>query len=202
MSHRIICIDRACGSGGKVIGQMTAQKLGIGFYDSNLLNLAKERGGISSKSLDKSDEKATNPFYYKLLYEGNENVKQERPATEMLFQLQSDVIKQIAMQEDCVIVGRCADFILKDMDVKTLSIFISSPLSQRIIREMEVDHLSRSKAKVFIRKTNKRRSSYYNYFSKGEWGKKNTYDLILNSSKLGLEGASDALCALYQSIMK
>lgn len=92
MRHKIICIDRMCGSGGKEIGRLVSKKLGIGFHDSNLLELAKEHGGITSSSLDDSDEKATNPFYYKLIYEGNENVKQEQPATEMLFHLQSAVI--------------------------------------------------------------------------------------------------------------
>ena len=82
MRHKIICIDRMCGSGGKEIGRLVSKKLGIGFHDSNLLELAKEHGGITSSSLDDSDEKATNPFYYKLIYEGNENVKQEQPATD------------------------------------------------------------------------------------------------------------------------
>ena len=201
MKHKIICIDRACGSGGKVIGQLAAKKLGIGFYDSNLLDLAKEHGGITSDSLDKSDEKATNPFYYKLLYEGNENVEPERPATEMLFQLQSAVIKQIAMEEDCVIVGRCADFVLKDMDVSLLSVFIYSPIEQRIKREMKVDNLSHTQAKSFIRRTDKRRRNYYNYFSKGAWGKKHTYDAILNSGSLDIEGTAEALCAMYHSLL-
>lgn len=202
MKHKVICIDRACGSGGKEIGHLVAEKLGIGFYDSNLLDLAKEHGGITSDSLDKSDEKATNPFYYKLLYEGNENVQTERPATEMLFQLQSAVIRQNAAEEDCVIVGRCADFVLKDMEiVKTLSVFVHSPMAHRIEREMVVDNLSRSQAKKFIRKTDMRRMNYYNYFSKGEWGKKHTYDVVLNSDTLGIQGAAEALCALYREIL-
>lgn len=142
MRHKIICIDRMCGSGGKEIGRLVSKKLGIGFHDSNLLELAKEHGGITSSSLDDSDEKATNPFYYKLIYEGNENVKQEQPATEMLFHLQSAVIQQIAKEEDSVIVGRCADFILKDDDVDIISVFITAPLADRIAREMDVDDMN------------------------------------------------------------
>lgn len=201
MRHKIICIDRMCGSGGKEIGRMVSKKLGIGFHDSNLLELAKEHGGITSDSLDDSDEKATNPFYYKLIYEGNENVKQERPATEILFHLQSAVIQQIAKEEDSVIVGRCADFILKDDDVDILSVFITAPLTDRITREMDVDDMNETQAKKFIRKMDMRRKSYYNYFTKGDWGKKNTYDLVLNSSKLGVEGTVDILCSLYQNFM-
>ena len=170
MRHKIICIDRMCGSGGKEIGRLVSKKLGIGFHDSNLLELAKEHGGITSSSLDDSDEKATNPFYYKLIYEGNENVKQEQPATEMLFHLQSAVIQQIAKEEDSVIVGRCADFILKDDDVDILSVFITAPLADRITREMDVDDMNETQAKKFIRKMDMRRKNYYNYFTKGDWG--------------------------------
>ena len=201
MRHKIICIDRMCGSGGKEIGRLVSKKLGIGFHDSNLLELAKEHGGITSSSLDDSDEKATNPFYYKLIYEGNENVKQEQPATEMLFHLQSAVIQQIAKEEDSVIVVRCADFILKDDDVDIISVFITAPLADRIAREMDVDDMNETQAKKFIRKMDMRRKSYYNYFTKGDWGKKNTYDLILNSSKLGVEGTVDILCSLYRNFM-
>lgn len=165
------------------------------------MELAKEHGGITSSSLDDFDEKATNPFYYKLIYEGNENVKQEQPATEMLFHLQSAVIQQIAKEEDSVIVGRCADFILKDDDVDILSVFITAPLADRIAREMDVDDMNETQAKKFIRKMDMRRKNYYNYFTKGDWGKKNTYDLILNSSKLGVEGTVDILCSLYRNFM-
>ena len=81
-----------------------------------------------------------------------------------------------------MIVGRCADFILKDDDVDILSVFITAPLADRITREMDVDDMNETQAKKFIRKMDMRRKNYYNYFTKGDWGKKNTYDLILNSS--------------------
>ncbi len=113
MSHKIICIDRACGSGGHNIGRIAAKELGINLYDSNLIELAKEYGGITSHILDNVDEKATNPLFYKLLCEGNENVDPERPATEALFLLESKVIRKLAATEDCIILGRCADYVLK-----------------------------------------------------------------------------------------
>lgn len=201
MAHRIICISRACGSGGKVIGQKVASKLGIGFYDSNLLDMAKEHGGISSTSLDKADEKATNPFYFKPLYEGNENVEKERPATETLFQLQSAVIRQIASDEDCVIVGRCADFVLEEHpDAQVLSVFVTSPMAHRIERLQEVQKASVPQAKAFIRKTDTQRKNYYNYFTKREWGHSHTYDILLNSHRLGLDGTADLLCTIYKGM--
>lgn len=202
MRHTVICIGRESGSGGKVIGQEVAKRLGIEFYDSNLLEMAKEYGGITSDSLDKSDEKATNPFYYKLLYEGNENVVQERPATEMLYQLQSDVIKKIARTHDCVIVGRCADYVLKDEDVNKISIFITAPAEARADRIMKTENLSNMQAKSFIKKTDTRRKNYYNYFSKQKWGGKDNYDMTINSHSLGIEGTTDLICQIYKNYLK
>lgn len=202
MKHKIICIGRESGSGGKIIGQKVAERLGISFYDSNLLEMAKEYGGITSDSLDKSDEKATNQFYYKLLYEGNENVVQERPATEMLHQLQSDVIRQLAEKEDCVIVGRCADFILKqDENVNAVSIFITSPIDTRIEHNMQINNMTNSQAKAFTKKTDNQRKNYYNYFSKRKWGAKDNYDITLNSGALGEVGTVDAICKIYEHFM-
>ena len=202
MRHTVICIGRESGSGGKVIGQEVAKRLGIEFYDSNLLEMAKEYGGITSDSLDKSDEKATNQFYYKLLYEGNENVVQERPATEMLYQLQSDVIKKIARTHDCVIVGRCADYVLKDEAVNKISIFITAPAEARADRIMKTENLSNMQAKSFIKKTDTRRKNYYNYFSKQKWGGKDNYDMTINSHSLGIEGTTDLICQIYKNYLK
>ena len=111
------------------------------------------------------------------------------------------VVSKAAKEEDSVIVGRCADFILKDDDVDILSVFITAPLADRITREMDVDDMNETQARKFIRKMDMRRKNYYNYFTKGDWGKKNTYDLILNSSKLGVEGTVDILCSLYRNFM-
>lgn len=202
MKHKVICIGRSSGSGGSVIAHKVAERLNIGYYDKNLLDLAKEHGGITSKSLDNSDEKATNPFYYKLLYEGNENVISERPATEMLQQLQGDVLKNLAKSEDYVVVGRCADFVLKDEDVDLLTIFVTAPMDFRISHIMEVRNLSKSQAQSFINKTDKKRSSYYSFFTKGNWGKKDTYDMTINSAHLGLDGTADLICSIYENYFK
>lgn len=202
MKHKIICIGRSSGSGGSVIAHKVSERLGIGYYDKNLLDLAKEHGGITSKSLDKSDEKATNPFYYKLLYEGNENVISERPATEMLQQLQGDVLKKLSETEDFIVVGRCADFVLKNVDADILSIFITAPMDFRVSHIMKVKGMSKSQAQSFINKTDKQRSSYYSFFTKGAWGKKDTYDMTINSAHLGIDGTTDLICSLYENYFK
>ena len=198
MRHTVICIGRESGSGGKVIGQEVAKRLGIEFYDSNLLEMAKEYGGITSDSLDKSDEKATNQFYYKLLYEGNENVVQERPATEMLYQLQSDVIKKIARTHDCVIVGRCADYILRKEDVKCLNVFIHSDMEHRTERVLkrygEIKNVGIEKR---LAKKDKQRKTYYKYYTDQQWGNYHNYDVALDSGELGEETCVHIICELY-----
>mgnify|MGYP000780665546 FL=1 len=105
MAHKVICINRRCGSGGHIIGEMVANQLGIKYYDKNLLTLALEYGGLTeSKEYQNADEKATNSAFYRLLYEGNEKVEKGKPATDTLFQLQRDLMREIVQKEDCVIV--------------------------------------------------------------------------------------------------
>lgn len=199
MAHKIICIERECGSGGHIIGELVAKELGISYYDKNLLELAGQYGDISLETLKHADEKATNPFYYKQLYEGNENVKKGHPANETLFHLQRDVLRKIAAKEDCVIVGRCADVILQKQDVSMVNVFIYSPLEMRIHREMANDHLSRKQALALIRRVDKKRMNYYRYFTKREWGNPHNYDLTLNSGALGLEKCVSILCDYYRN---
>ena len=127
---------------------------------------------------------------------------QERPATEMLYQLQSDVIKKIARTHDCVIVGRCADYVLKDEDVNKISIFITAPAEARADRIMKTENLSNMQAKSFIKKTDTRRKNYYNYFSKQKWGGKDNYDMTINSHSLGIEGTTDLICQIYKNYLK
>jgi cytidylate kinase len=201
VKHKVICINRKRGSGGHVIGKMVAKQLGINFYDNNLVELAKSYGDITSDSLDKADEMPTNPFHYKLLYEGNEKVIKERPAEEILFQLQKDVINEIAKREDCVFVGRCSDVVLENKDVNSLSVFITAPLEFRIQNTMEVENLNKKQALAFIKKIDKQRSNYYHQFVKREWDLPINYDIVINSANFGLEGSAKLICDLYRYTM-
>ena len=197
MRHTVICIGRESGSGGKVIGQEVAKRLGIEFYDSNLLEMAKEYGGITSDSLDKSDEKATNQFYYKLLYEGNENVVQERPATEMLYQLQSDVIKKIARTHDCVIVGRCADYVLREIAGVT-NVFIYADQEDRLRRAVESYGENPDDVREIVATYDKARQNYYNYHTGQKWGEFKNYNLAINSSYITEEEAANLIADYVQ----
>ena len=112
------------------------------------------------------------------------------------------VIKKIARTHDCVIVGRCADYVLKDEDVNKISIFITAPAEARADRIMKTENLSNMQAKSFIKKTDTRRKNYYNYFSKQKWGGKDNYDMTINSHSLGIEGTTDLICQIYKNYLK
>ena len=114
MAHKIIAISRQFGSGGREIGMMVAERLGIKCYDKELIDMAAEHGDIEYKRLRKLDEKNENPWYHEIVYDGNHNVAKGKSAAFVLFDLESAVIRNIARSEDAVIVGRCADYILKD----------------------------------------------------------------------------------------
>ena len=123
MAHKIITISRQFGSGGREIGMLVAERLGIKCYDKELIAMAAEHGDLEYKRLRKLDEKTDNPWYYEVIYDGNHNVSKGKTASVVLFNLESAVIKNIARTEDAVIVGRCADYILKDTDTKLLTVF-------------------------------------------------------------------------------
>ncbi|MEG0806649.1 MAG: cytidylate kinase-like family protein [Lachnospiraceae bacterium] len=200
MSHKIICISREFGSGGHIIGANIAKELGIGFYDKNLLEIAVKYGEIKSGALDRADEKATRPWFYKLLYEGNDRVEKEKPASETLFQLQRDVIKKIAQREDCVIAGRCCADTLQNEDVKMLSVYILAPTEYRIQRKMEQEQITEMQATVLVRRVDKERESYYNYYTHKEWGNPLNYDLCLNSERIGTAKIVEILKDCYEKM--
>ena len=204
MKHKVICINRKCGSEGHIIGEMVADKLGISYYDRNLIDLALEYGGLTEfkEKFIQADERATNKAYYQLQYQGNEKVKKGYPHTETLYQLQRDLIREIVQKEDCVLVGRCANYILKDCeDVDMLSVFITAPEEYRIQNIMQSDNLTKAKAKLRIRQVDQRRKAYYNYFTKTDWNHLSSYGMFLNSEVLCKEKCRDILCELYNSVL-
>ena len=186
----IINLGRQFGSGGKQVALELGRKLGIHVYDNELITKAAESSGFSPDVFKKKDEKrnlfpvssffATQTFGSPKNYLNGEN----------LFQIQSSVIRDIAEKESAVIVGRCADYILRDMGC-TVDVFITAPLENRIGMIMERMGLSREKAVDLIEKTDRKRETYYNYYTFGNWGVASNYDLCVDSSILGIEGTAD-----------
>lgn len=195
-----VTISRQFGSGGHDIGELVAKKLGIDFYDKEILSLAAEDSGINIEHFEAADEKPTNSFLYSIAMSGqiysnpNDFLTNDR-----LFAYQSNAMVKAAKNNPGVFVGRCADYVLRDIP-DVVKIFISADMETRIKRIAEVNNVSESEAKSTIKKADKKRASYYNFYSDRKWGDAGIYDLSINSSVLGIEGTADIICEFVNKI--
>lgn len=201
MSDKIITIGRQFGSGGREIGEKLALKLGIPFYDKDLLKRAAKESGLCEEIFENFDEKPSSSFLYSLVMDpyslGYSNNGYDLPLNHKVFLAAFDTIKKIADEGACVIVGRCADYALQDYD-NVLNVFVHAPLEDRIKRISAKYELSESKAKDMIYKKDKQRASYYNYYSSSKWADIKNYDLTINSSHLGIDQTVEVIAAIAQ----
>lgn len=189
--HLVITIGREYGSGGREIGKKLAEALGIKFYDKELIRMAAKESGMSQEAFEKVDEIASGSLLYSVVTStyGASNLL-DLPLNDKLFILQANIIKTVAQKEDCIIVGRCADYILKDK-VACINLFIHAPLEKRVAHAVANYGLEADKAKQKISKIDKKRATYYNYYTNNKWGKAKNYDLAIDSSVLGIDGTVD-----------
>lgn len=189
----VINLGRQLGSGGKEIGEKLAKELNISFYDKELINLASKESGLCREFFEQADEKASQtilgglfgsrfPFLTEGAYLYNSYL-----SNDSLFKIQSDVIKHLAEKESCLFVGRCADYILRDHK-RCFNVFISASPEARIKRLVSTLNITPDEAEILIEKADKKRSSYYNYYSYKIWGAAATYHLCVDSSVLGIDG--------------
>ena len=192
----VITIGREFGSGGHEIGMKLAEKLGIKCYDKELLQVAAKESGLCEELFASQDEKPTNSFLYSLVMDtyslGYSNSYVDMPINHKIFLAQFDAIKKIADEGPCVLVGRCADYALESYP-NVVSIFIRADMEDRIRRVATRLDLTDAKAKDLINKTDKKRASYYNYYTNKKWGEAASYELCLNSSELGVQGTAKAI---------
>ena len=195
----IITIARQYGSGGREIGEMVAKKLGIPLYDKELITEAATRGKLDENVTKIAEESAANSLLYTLAMGSNVlgttmHFGYKMPLNDKLFILQSDVIKEYAREESCVIIGRCADYVLRDEE-NLFKVFIYADLDHRQER-IAKRHPELKSVQIIdvISKTDKRRASYYNFYTGNKWGKYDNYDIAINSSTLGVEGTADLIC--------
>lgn len=192
----VITIGREFGSGGHEIGMKLAEKLGIKCYDKELLQVAAKESGLCEELFASQDEKPTNSFLYSLVMDtyslGYLNSYVDMPINHKVFLAQFDAIKKLAAKESCVIVGRCADYALED-DPFAVSVWIKASLDERIKRIKKLYELNDSKAADLIQKTDKKRASYYNYYSSKKWGEAKSYDLCIDSGLVGIDGAIELI---------
>ncbi len=198
MSHRIICIGRQFGSGGHEIAVRVGQQLGIRVYEKDILHLACKYGDLAVKTLEGADEKATNPYFYQIVCEGNHHVTRGLPTSEVLFALQSHEIRRIAEQEDCIFVGRCADFVLKDTDARLLRVFVSAPFEHRVQRKMEQEQLSYRRAAHLVKRMDRQRARYREHYTGRPWGDPDSCDLVLDTGAATIDQAVAEITARYE----
>lgn len=189
--NTIITIGRQFGSAGREIGEKLAKELGIECYDKELLERAAEESGMCKELFENHDEKPNNSFLYSLVmdtYSGGypSAAFSGLPLNHKIFLAQFNAIKKIADEGPCVIVGRCADYALADYK-NALSVFIFADMDTKVKRIMEKYQLSEGKAKEKIIKTDKQRTSYYNYYSNKKWGEATSYNLCVDSSICGVD---------------
>lgn len=187
----IINIGRQFGAGGLIVAHELGKRLGIPVYDKELITKAAQDSGFSVEFFEQSDEKKrlfSLSSIFVNTFSDTENYMSDRG----LFKLQSQTIRSIAEQGSAVIVGRCADYILRDMEC-TLNVFLTSPMEVRIARIAEDRGISNEEAEHIITEADRKRAEYYNYYTFGDWGVASTYDLCIDSSILGLEGTVDLI---------
>lgn len=183
----IITIGREYGSGGHAIGEMLAEKLGIGFYDAEIIQHLSEKKGIKKETLSKYDEKPS-PVLMNRSVRGYSTSLEEAVA-----EMQFKMIRKIAASgESFVLIGRCGETVLSKYD-GLIRLFVLGDMDSRIARIMKRKRVSRKEAQKLIKTTDKRRKAYHNYYSDGKWGDSRTYDLTINSSRLGVEGTAEFL---------
>jgi hypothetical protein len=189
MENYAITIGRQLGSGGKLTGELLSQRLAIPCYDKELIQIASMESGLGKEFFEKADEKNSisvlgNYISLRLGFMGNTEINYL--SNETLFKIQSDVIRNLADKESCIFVGRCADYILRN-HAHCLKIFICADTPDRIQRICGNRSIPEKEAKTLIEQNDKKRASYYNYFSNKTWGAAISYDACFNSSVLGIE---------------
>ena len=191
----LITIARQVGSGGREVGELVAKNLGIDYHDKSLINMAAEKSGLSPEVLHNTDEKATPSFLYSIAMGGmgmvpfTHGMPYDTPINDRLFVLQSGIIEELAKSHSCVFIGRCADFVLRDFD-NVLRVFVYADIEKRAETIAKRNDISVSEARNLATKLDKKRSNYYGYYTSKKWGRSENYDLMIDTTKIGVEGAA------------
>ena len=198
----IITIARQYGSGGADTGKKLAEDLGISFYDKNILRMNSDESGIKESYFHLADEKAGNRLLYKIINtltpeKGAPSFGSDLISADNLFRFQSEVIRKLAAEESCVIIGRCASSILRDRK-NVLSVFIYADEADRVARIARRNGLDERDARARMRKMDRMRKRYFDFYADTQWGDPESYDVMLSSSHYGVDGCVDLLCESLQ----
>ena len=198
MENRVITIARSYGSGGRKMGRLLAKELGYEYYDREILRIASDESGISEELFRQADEKPRIPLFRiaREVYTG-EVIPPDSDdfiSNENLFRYQAKIIRELAATRNCVIVGRCANFILRGRD-NVLNVFVTAPVVDCVRRVMETDGLNLEEAEKKIKKIDKRRADYFKYFTGRQWQDAALYDLCLNTGHMSEQKCVDIVRA-------
>ena len=203
----IVTIARQYGSGGREIGERVARELGIPLYDKEIITDAAAKGELDTDIIKNADESAANSLLYTLAMGSNVigttmHFGYKMPINDKLFILQSEIIKEYARKGSCVIIGRCSDYVLRE-EKNVLRLFIYGDIEHRKARIAE-RHPEIKSTQIIdsINKTDKRRASYYNFYTGNKWGKYDNYDMAINSSSLGIDGTVQIIVAAAKDMLK
>lgn len=193
----IVTIGRQYGSGGREVGSKLAEQLGFGFYDKNILRMNSDESGIKESYFHMADEKAGNKLLYKIISglkpeAGQPSFSSDLTTADNLFRFQSEVIRKLAQAESCVIIGRCADYIL-DGTEGLLRVFIYADMPHRIERITRLGYYEPKDVEKNIRRMDKERRDYYRYFTGKNWEDMLNYDLMINTASAGVDGAVEII---------
>ena len=190
MSNKIYTIGREFGSGGRFIGEKVAKELGIAYYDKDIISQIAEKSGLSPEYIREKAELSTKKGLFAYAFTGRDITG--KSVEDIVYETQSKVIMEIAQKEDCVIIGRNADFILKDRD-DVLNVFIHGDMPEKVQRICKLYNVAEADAAKMITETDKRRRTNYNFYTDQKWGMAKNYTLSLNSSQLGYERCGEII---------
>lgn len=190
MNYKIITISRQCGSGGHTIGQLVAEKLGVTLYDKKILEEVTRRSGLAEDIIETEGEYSNSSMLFGIamgIYNGwDANQRETLPLREQINAYQTEFIREVSEKGACVIVGRCADYVLRER-TDCLNVFIYGDEDDRVNRVIEEHCVPKSEAVSHVRKRDKKRAAHYKYITDQEWGSAKNYHLCLDSSKLGID---------------
>ncbi|MBQ8287490.1 MAG: cytidylate kinase-like family protein [Clostridia bacterium] len=199
MNKTCIVINRQYASGGREIAHILSERLSIPFYDGRLLQMAAEEYGLSHGVLKDYDEKKMGSLLYSVAVSAGVGSNQQM-LPYAIFQAQSETIRRLADAGPCILIGRCADYVLRD-HCKFLNVFIyATSMDARVKRAVEVDGIAEKDAISYITKKDRQRKEHYNFHTDKQWGKMTEYDLCLNSSAIGYEACADAIIEALKGI--
>ena len=192
----IITVSREFGSGGHEIGEKLAERLGVPFYDRDIIDKAAEQTGLSAEYIAEHEQRYTSSLMFNLAM-GNYSRTGELPLHDQIDIVESEIIRNFAKEGPCVIVGRCADYVLED-DFELLNVFVYSSDSAKLGRVMDKYGYTAKQAEKAVKETNRMRSKHYNFFTGRIWGDRKNYDLLINSEKFSMDDCIELIISAVE----